>query len=210
MYVDNLDSTKIIVLDQDMNYQDEFDSKLLKVSNIAFDRYDRRIYIADWLNNQISVFDDAKRHNGPFFTGPVDSPLFMDFDKDYVYVVSRTEYTLYDYSTLHKLRKGSNCIFRIDKKNHLKHSKIALDDWLAPAGIYLDSKGNIITTALKVDKKDTNAIYTNRYLFILNQAGEKLREIELNDVFDKLNSMFFNGYRLFISYDKSFKMIEFK
>ena len=102
----------------------------------------KRIYIADWLNNQISVFDDAKRRNGAFFIRPVDSPLFMDFDKDYVYVVSKTKYTLDEYGMLEKFRKGSNCIFKIDKKKHLTHSKIALDDWLAPSGIYLDSKGN--------------------------------------------------------------------
>ncbi len=208
MYVDNLDGNKIIVLDNNMKYKNEFETSL-KVANIGFDRFENKIYIADWLNNKISIYDENKRHES--VTNELDSPLFMDFSKNYVFVISKTEYIIDPLNQcLIKTTKGSNCIYILDKKEKIfsKNKKIRFDYWLAPAGLYVDLNGNMVTTALKLNE-NTKLISKNRYLFIISQSGDVLREIELVDVADKFNSMAFDGFRLIISHDKSFNRIEF-
>jgi DNA-binding beta-propeller fold protein YncE len=207
MYVDNLDGNKIIVLDNNMKYKDEFETSL-KVANIGFDRFENKIYIADWLNNKISIYDENKRHES--VTNEVDSPLFMDFSKNYVFVISKTEYTIDPLNhRLIKITKGSNCIFILDKKEKIPMiKKISFDYWLAPAGLYVDLNGNMVTTALKLHE-NSKSISKNRYLFVISQSGDVLREIELVDVADKFNSMAFDGLKLIISHDKSFNRIEF-
>ena len=97
----------------------------------------------------------------------------------------------------------------INRKDIHDKKEIKLEDWISPAGLYLDSNGNLVTTALK-HNQETNEVSKYRYLYVLSQNGEVINEFELKGVPDKLNSIAFNEEMLIISYDTTFKLIKFQ
>ncbi len=205
-YFGDLVGNKIVVFDNDMKFKRDLEIPF-KASNISFDLFDNKLYIAHWLNNQVTVCDEAKGLANHFY---LDSPLYMEFSRDRVFIVSYTEYdTTTGTNNLLRIKKGANCIFVFNKNNGYEVETIIRFDtkWLAPVGLYIESNGNILTTAFKVDE---NALISkNRYLFIISPNGEIQREIELDGI-SNCNSMSFNRNKLVVSYDKYFKIIEFE
>ena len=71
-----------------MKYKDEF-AISEKISNLSFDFYENKLYIAQWSMNKITIFDEAKKNDSL----EIDSPMYMEFTKDAIFVVSKTDYS---------------------------------------------------------------------------------------------------------------------
>jgi hypothetical protein len=202
-YVGDLLENKILILNNEMDLIDEFEVSM-KPSNISYDLNENKVYVAHWLMNKISVFDENKN----CVEMDIDSPLSMELSNKNIYIVSYTEFEKNpDPNELLSITKGSNCIYVFRKDKSLRFVKaMRCSTWLAPLGLYLDSVGNITTTAYKLDE---GIVSNNRFLFVIDQIGRFIREIELDGI-NECNSLAFNRNKLVVTYDKSFKYIEFE
>jgi hypothetical protein len=139
----------------------------------------------------------------------LDRPEYVQLKNDKIYVTSALSFETVDNkknSTV-KLKSGSNCIFVLDKLSLNIERTIEFDDWLQPAGLYIDSDENILTTAYLWDKNRVKS--ECRYLFFINQNDIVEDRLCLNDI-KNFDDMTIQDDKAIFYVWQALKIIEFK
>ena len=199
---------KILIFDKEMKFKREFNIvKDLEVENIFIDlkSKDKRLYITDKDNNQITVW---KSENGDYITTiKIDSPGHIEFNENSVFVTSITDVDGNEETRkLNKIESGSNCIFELNKSNYEIINKIAFDNWIQPWGLCLDENSNIITTAFQLN--ENQIISEERYLYIIDRNKSILSKIDLGDWREVAYDMKYFDNKIVICFAKHLRIIE--
>jgi DNA-binding beta-propeller fold protein YncE len=203
--VSDLNGNKITIFNSDLKFIRDFKTEM-SASYLTTDKHSDYVFVSHYLKNKVSVYDGITGENIGVDIN-IDSPIYIEIGTKTIYVVSHTEFEQTpDTNKLIRIKKGSNCIYVIEKRRPFDVLHVISSDvWLAPLGLYLDKNGNLLTTAYKISPDKT--ISKIRYLFVLDKDGNVLASEQLSGV-TQCNSIAINERRLVISYDKSIKLYE--
>ena len=181
-------------------------SERTKIECILVD--DKYMYGALFHSNRIKRWTIA---DGIFVDQSIDeiiAPAFMALNQDKLYVASSTKFELKENSNqLNKITSGSNCIFILNKMDLKLLKTLVIDNWLGPAGIFIDNS-KIITTAYSLTNEE-KIVSKNRFLFIIkDQEKLEIEKLELENV-GTCNSIGIFDNKVLVTYKNSIKLINF-
>jgi DNA-binding beta-propeller fold protein YncE len=204
LFIGDSRKRKILVFNKKHEFVREFgDNTIKKPDSMIIDEITNILYISDYENNQISLWNTETCSLLTQFK--VDSPAQMHLNKDFLYVISEGDYDFIKSTGKLRITKGSNCIFILNKQTYQLYDTIKLDNWFDCAGLHLDKNGNLITTAYELDSDKYVSAY--RMLYVFNSNGKLQNKIPTNiDYFSDM--LFVDDKKIaFCAYDK-FKLIE--
>ena len=199
----------ILVFDSNLNFLRQFliQEKLREALKMQIDLIDRKnlLYISHKNHNKITVWNSQRGYL--INTIKLDAPSSMEFDDEFLYVVSYTEWDRDDnLGKLINIRSGSNCIFILKKANYETVNEIKLNNWLQPFGLWLNKCKNIITTVYEID--ENNIISKDRYLYSVNKKGVILNKIQFEHMRGTRDLIFFKN-KMIRCYKSDLKFIVF-
>lgn len=183
IFVGDQDKCGIMKFDVNMNLVKKFGKNILKRANYMTLDNQSELYVSDWVNNEVSIWDiNTFKHISTF---SIDSPSALRIIKNKIFIVSGTEHEFNeDTRKLGYISKGSNCIYKVDKSSLNVTQKIRTDSWLDPCGLQvLDSEINqphLLTIAYELDHD--KIISQHLSLFIIDTGGNFLKKIKLRGI----------------------------
>lgn len=173
---DHSNGDRILVFDANLNYLRCIKLKAMDIHKMKIDLTDNRnlLYLSDWRDNKIVV----RYSENNKFKNVIDilGPTYMEFDKDFMYVMSEPIYTKNKTTgQIEGVQKKSNCIFLLNKTNYSQVRSISLDDWLVLGGLHFNKFSNIQTIAYELDK---NKNINDFYLYIFKQDGNLIQKLD--------------------------------
>lgn len=138
-----------------------------------------------------------------------DAPAYIKVRGENIYIVSALDLELDDTNKKLKcIKKGSNCVFVIDKFTYKILNKIQLNDWIEPYGLYIDKKLNIYAAAALIDA-DKN-LSDASYFFKIDKNGNLVKRISFEN-YIPIDIFIVDNKMIAISYDQyPVKYYEFK
>jgi hypothetical protein len=185
MLISNYYDPSILVFNANFEFVNEIKNVIDEGNVIDFMEVDDidpdRIYMVRYYFKKVSVFNLKSLERVAEFEAT--EPWNIKAKNEKLFLVSLTfwEWDNKEARRIKEIRKGANCVFVMDKSTFMVKETIKFDDWLRPEGFYFDKDDNILTTAFKIDKK--SMIVTDfRFLFIINQRFEVVKEIYLDQI----------------------------
>ena len=182
--VTNYSNSSILVFDKEFNLKNEFENVIEKDNIIDFIEIDElnRIYMVHNYFNKVTVYEFKNFEKISEFKATTPWNIKIKNDKLFLISLTYWEWTNKSERTLKRISKGENCINIIDKFTFEIKESINVDGWLRPDGLCFDKDDNLITTAFLIDK-DNSIVSDFRFLFILNQNFDLMREFYLDQIY---------------------------
>ena len=178
----------IYVFDENFGYITEFGHDIAKAPNtITIDKSTGFIYCTDYWYDKVTIWNAEKHNSNSYCTNytlnnhfTCDSPAYIQVAQDKIFIVSAIELET-DETTLKLkgIKKGSNCIFVVDKFKLENLFEIRLNNWIEPYGLFIDSMLNVYTSASELDLN--NNISSAAYLFKFDINGHFINKIQFSN-----------------------------
>lgn len=199
--VGDVKENKIFVFDSNFNYKRSFgDKNLFEPQYLACDTScnDGKcyLYISNISSNYITVWDIM---TGQFIRKiNIDFPRGIQFTSDKIFVESPVtfESDKNNENKVEKIKKGSNCVFVLDKEKFEIIETIKFDDWLSPCGLHIDLNMNMCLIAYNLNKDNEKSEF--RYLYFIDSNHNIKNKIVLNNV-KAIADMVYVGNKILIS-----------
>lgn len=188
LYVGDCSRHEILYFDYDLNHLQSFAKDLVKSPNSL--EYDNgTLFVSDWTNDSLAA---VNAQNGVLLNQiTIDSPEHLKVYQSKLFVISGITIEIKKGTRkIDRITKGSNCIYIINKTSLKLINEIKLPNWLSPTGLHVDSSsGCLLTTAHLLD--DSSNISDNRFLFLFNELGSLVKQIQL-DINITVDFIYFN------------------
>ncbi len=179
----------VFVFDENFNYITEFGNDIAKAPNtITMDRLTNLIYCTDYWYDRVTIWKGDRTTASNLHSNKYslhrefhcDSPAYVQVAEDKIFIVSAVELETDESNVKVKdIKKGSNCIFVIDKLKHECLFEIRLKNWIEPYGLFVDSKMNIYTSASELDNESNISI--TAFLFKFDMNGRLITKIPFSN-----------------------------
>jgi hypothetical protein len=177
LYVGDCSRHEILYFDIDLNHLQTFAKDLVNSPNSL--EYDNgTLFVSDWSNDSLLAFNAQK---GVLLNQiSIDSPEHLKVYQSKLFIISGITIEIKKGTRIiDRITKGSNCIYVLNKTSLKVINEIKLSNWLSPTGLHVDtSSGCLLTTAHLLD--DSLCISDNRYLFLFDEFGSLIRQIQLD------------------------------
>ena len=165
IFVSDFEENGIIKLDSNFKFNCKIGEKIIRnACYMALDPDNEDVmYITHYIDNKVTVWDTSS--NKLISSFEIDSPEYIQIKKNKIYLSSRTEVELVEDSREFKrFKRGSNCIFILNKSNYSLIHAIRINEWLDPRGLVVDENNNILTTAFKLTENNIRSDWRSLYI----------------------------------------------
>lgn len=205
LLVGDFSHQKVLVFDINYNFIRKFGNEnIIEPQSMSIDYEvpdDRQklLYVSDIVNNVVTVWSVD---NGQMTDKlNIDTPFTIKFSIDKMFIESPAYFEL-DENTpnkLKKIKKGSNCIFILDKFKYEVLNEVKFSNWLTPSALHVDCDMNMYTIAYELD--DNQIKSHSKYLFMIDKDGKNIQKKIYLDNVNRINDVAFLPNKLFIVVD---------
>jgi hypothetical protein len=197
IFVSDIELSKVFIFDKNLELLRTLCNSLIKIPNaIRLDNILRRLYVGDYTNNLISIWDSE---SCDFIEKiEIESPAYIELDEKSIYVLNSF------LPCLEQKQKSLNCIFILEKAapNGILQ-QIKLETWQNPCGLFIKNDF-FFTVSNEISSYSTNST-DNLFLFVFNKYGYCVQKTKLNQ-YEAINDLFIVDGTLFLCFKNFLKI----